>query len=135
MSARQILSERQIRFVTRPRIARLASVRADGSPHVAPVWYRFEDGAFLILTDRGSQKHRNVERDPRVVLCIDDDRPPYHTVVVRGRAAVGEPPDESWREAMAIHYLGEEAGRRYVRENPNPDNVLLRIVAERVIGW
>jgi len=135
MSARQSLSERQVRFVSRPRIARLASVRADGSPHVAPVWYRYEDGAFLVLTDRGSQKHRNVERDPRVVLCVDDERPPYHTVIVRGRASIGEPPGEAWREAMAVHYLGEEAGRRYVRENPEPDNVLLRIVPERVTGW
>jgi PPOX class probable F420-dependent enzyme len=110
-------------------------VRADGSPHIAPVWYRFEDGAFLVLTESGSQKHRNVQRDPRVEFCIDDDRPPYHTVIVRGRATVAKAPGEAWREALAVHYLGEEAGRRYVSENPDTDNIMLRIVPEKVVGW
>jgi hypothetical protein len=128
------LSDRQRRFVETPRVAVLATVGRDGAPHTAPVWYRYEDGAFMVLTDRGSQKHRNIERDARVELCIDDKTPPYHTVIVRGTATVHEPPPEAWREAMAIHYLGEEAGRRYVREN-RPDNVLLRIVPQRIIGW
>ena len=130
-----LFSQRQLRFISEPRIGRLATVRRDGSPHIAPVWYRFEDGAFLVLTERGSQKHRNVEREPRVAFCIDDERPPYHTVIVRGRVAVAEAPGEAWREALAIHYLGDEAGRRYASENPDTDNVMLRIVPEKVVGW
>lgn len=130
-----LFSERQRRFISEARIGRLATVRRDGSPHIAPVWYRFEDGAFLVLTERGSQKHRNVEREPRVAFCIDDERPPYHTVIVRGLVAVVEAPGEAWREALAIHYLGEEAGRRYARENPDTNNVMLRIVPEKVVGW
>ncbi|MBF6600529.1 MAG: PPOX class F420-dependent oxidoreductase [Dehalococcoidia bacterium] len=134
MSSEQ-LSDRQRRFVEEPRIARLATVGRDGAPHIAPVWYRFADGAFLVLTDRGTQKHRNIERDPRVELCIDDERPPYHTVIVRGRASVEPAPGEAWRLALAIHYLGEEAGRRYVEANASPHGVLLRIPPERVRGW
>ncbi|HET6614749.1 MAG TPA: pyridoxamine 5'-phosphate oxidase family protein, partial [Dehalococcoidia bacterium] len=38
------LDERQRRFVAKARIATLATVRADGSPHITPVWYRYEDG-------------------------------------------------------------------------------------------
>ena len=129
------LSERQVRFVEKPRIARLGTIAPDGAPHIAPVWYRFEDGAFLVLTDRGSQKHRNIERDPRVVLCIDDDRPPYHTVLVRGRAAVEPSPGPAWRLALAVHYLGDEAGRRYVEQNDSPNGLLLRISAEKLGGW
>ena len=129
------LSERQQRFVEKARIARLGTVGSDGGPHIAPVWYRFEDGAFLVLTDRGSQKHRNIERDPRVTLCIDDDRPPYHTVLVHGHAAVEPSPGPDWRLALAVHYLGDEAGRRYVEQNDSPNGVLLRISAEKVSGW
>lgn len=129
------LSDRQRRFVEKPRIARLATVGRDGAPHIAPVWYRVEDGAFLVLTDRGTQKHRNIERDPRVELCIDDERPPYHTVLVRGRARAEPAPGEAWRLSLAVRYLGEEAGRRYVEANASPHGVLLRIVPERVIGW
>jgi PPOX class probable F420-dependent enzyme len=129
------IPDRQRRFLEEPRIARLATTRPDGSPHVAPVWYRFEDGCFLILTDRGSAKHRNIERDSRAVLCIDDGTPPYHTVLVRGRVVVEAPRDAAWRLALATHYLGQERGRRYVEGTPAGDAVLLRLVPERVTGW
>jgi len=133
--AKGLFSSRQLKFIETPRIGRLATVRADGSPHVAPIWFRFEGGEFLILTERGSQKHKNVERDPRVLLCIDDERPPYHTVLVRGHASAHEAPGHAWREELAIHYLGDEAGRRYIAENPDADDVMLRIEAEQVSGW
>lgn len=129
------LSERQQRFVEKARIARLGTIGPGGAPHIAPVWYRFEDGTFAVLTDRGSQKHRNIERDPRVVLCIDDDRPPYHTVLVRGTARVEPVPGPAWRLALAVHYLGDEAGRRYVEQNDSPNGLLLRISAQKLGGW
>ena len=131
----QTLDGRQRRFVEKPRIARLATVGRDGAPLVTPVWYAFDDGAFLVLTDAGSQKHRNVERDPRVELCIDDERPPYHTVLVRGRATVEPARGPEWRLSLAVRYLGEAGGLRYVTENPPRAEVLLRITPERVRGW
>ena len=130
-----IFDARQLRFVDRPRIARLGTANRDGTPHIAPVWYKFDAGDFLVLTERGSQKHKNIERDPRVTLCIDDERPPYHTVLVRARVAVEEAPGREWREALAISYLGEESGRRYIAENMHPNDVMLRIVAEKATGW
>lgn len=129
------LSETQIRFVEKPRIGRLGTTRRDGAPHVAPVWYRYEDGDFLVLTDKGSQKHRNIEHDDRVVFCIDDDRPPYHTVLVGGRARMEAEPGPAWRLALAVHYLGEDGGRRYIEQSGNSNGVLLRIVVESVAGW
>ena len=130
-----LLTERQRKFVTEPRIGRLGTTNRNGTAHIAPVWYRFEDGAFLVLTERGSRKHRNIERDPRAAFCIDDERPPYHTVLVVGRVTIEEAPGREWREALAIHYLGDEAGRRYVAENEHPNNITLRIVPEKVTGW
>jgi PPOX class probable F420-dependent enzyme len=129
------LDDRQTRFVEKPRIARLATIGRDGAPLVTPVWYALEDGDFLVLTDAGSQKHRNIERDPRVELCIDDERPPYHTVLVRGRAAIEPERGPEWRLALAVRYLGEDGGRRYVSENPPRAEVLLRITPERLRGW
>jgi PPOX class probable F420-dependent enzyme len=131
-----VLDERQKRFVAKARIATLATVRRDGSPHITPVWFRYEDGTFAVSVDRGSVKHRNVARDPRVELCIDDrERPPFHTVIVRGRASVEDAPPAEWRLALAVHYLGEGAGRRYVEMNDAPDSVLLRITPEKIVGW
>ncbi|MEX2224941.1 MAG: PPOX class F420-dependent oxidoreductase [Dehalococcoidia bacterium] len=132
----ELLDERQLRFVAKARIATLATVRAEGSPHITPVWYRYEDGDFVVSVDRGSVKHRNVARDPRVELCIDDrERPPFHTVIVRGRASVEGTPSAAWRRALAVHYLGEERGRRYIEMSDAPDSVLLRIKPEKIVGW
>ncbi len=131
----EMFSAQQLRFLEKPRIGRLATVRADGRPHIAPIWFQFDMGEFLILTERGSQKHKNIERDPRVELCIDDERAPYHTVIVRGHAAVEEAPEREWREQLAIHYLGDEGGRRYIAENMHGNDIMLRIVPEKVRGW
>jgi len=130
------LDERQERFVAKARIATLATVGRGGGPHITPVWFRYEGGIFVVAIDRGSQKQRNVERDPRVALCIDDrERPPYHTVIVHGRADIAPAPSKEWRLALAVHYLGEELGRRYVETRDNPDGVVLRITPERIVGW
>jgi PPOX class probable F420-dependent enzyme len=133
--ASSIFNERQLRFVDAARIGRLGTANRDGTPHIAPVWYKFDAGVFLVLTERGSQKHKNIERDPRVAFCIDDERAPYHTVLVRARVTVEEAPGREWREALAISYLGEENGRRYIAGNMHPNDVMLRIVPEKVSGW
>jgi PPOX class probable F420-dependent enzyme len=130
------LTPAQLKHVLKPYIATLATLRADGSPHMAPVWFRYEGGVFKVLTDRGSQKHVNITRDPRVELCIDDrERPPYHTVIVRGRARVEESPGAAWRAALAVHYLGEERGKRYVEQTPDDNGIMVVIEPERFVGW
>lgn len=129
------LTDRQVRFIQKPRIARLGTINHDGSPHIAPVWYRYEGGELRILTDRSSRKHRNIERDPRVTVCIDDETPPYHTVLITGRAIVVDAPGAEWRLALAVHYLGEERGRRYTEQNDGEGGIMLRISPEKVTGW
>jgi PPOX class probable F420-dependent enzyme len=133
-----MLTDKQLKHVEKPYIATLATVRSGGSPHTAPVWYRYEDSAFLVLTERASQKARNIARDPRVELCIDDrERVPYHTVIVRGRASLEPYPGDEWRLALAVRYLGEAGGRRYVDSVAvnAQDEVLIRIAPEKIVGW
>lgn len=132
-----MLTPIQIKHVQKPYIATLATVRADGSPHTAPIWYRYDDGAFWFLTEGSSQKARNIARDPRVELCIDDrERPPFHTVIVRGAATRLPYPGAAYRLALAVRYLGEERGRQYVDTTPvGADEVLFRIDPERIAGW
>ncbi len=131
-----ILNDQQLKHVRKPYIATLATLRKDGSPHTAPVWYRYENGAFFVLTDEGSQKHKNVMRDARVELCIDDrERAPFHTVIVHGRATVLPHPGAEWRLALAVHYLGDERGRGYVESEGDGGGVMIRIDPEKIVGW
>jgi PPOX class probable F420-dependent enzyme len=127
----------QRKHVEKPYIATLATVRPDGSPHTAPVWYRYIDGVFYVLTERSSRKAQNIAHDPRVELCIDDrERAPYHSVIVRGRAAIEPYPGDAWRLALAERYLGAAGARRYTEDMPpTGDEILLRIEPEQIAGW
>ena len=87
-------------FVTAgTRTVKWATIRRDGRPHVVSAWFVLEDDDLLITTGFTSVKGRAVLRDPRVGLCIDDDRPPYAFVMIAGRANVSTDPDEVLRAA------------------------------------
>jgi len=53
------------------RIATLTTYSEDGLPHVTAVWYLYEDGAIYIATDTNTSKGKNLQRDPRMAICIE----------------------------------------------------------------
>ena len=119
-------------FLRQPNVAALSSVRPDGRPHVTPVWYEFSGGEFTVSTFRSAQKLKNVARKGFASLCIYTQELPYRLVIVEGTARVGSPVDNVWRERVASRYLGEAAGRRYVRDTADWDVVAIHI---RPIKW
>jgi PPOX class probable F420-dependent enzyme len=102
------------RFLKGRRIAVLGTVGADGTPLLTPIWYLYRGGQILMRTDKQSVKARNIERDPRVSVCVQDERPPYASVTVYGKGAV-EPAREGLGDAMAKHYLGAVGAAGYRR--------------------
>jgi len=75
------------------RTAVLATVRADGRPHAAPIWFDLDDKALVFTTGESTVKGRNMRRDPRVSLCIDEEESPFHFVVIEGTSELtaGDP--------------------------------------------
>ncbi|HZS78069.1 MAG TPA: pyridoxamine 5'-phosphate oxidase family protein [Ktedonobacteraceae bacterium] len=65
------------------RTAQVAAVRADGRPHVAPVWFYLDGDALIFTTGETTVKGRNIARDGRVCICVDDERPPFAYVQSR----------------------------------------------------
>lgn len=114
-------SSEVVDFLRGPHIAALATVRADGRPHVTPVWYEYDGAEFVVSTFRSSQKLRNVSRRGFASLCIYSQELPYRQVIVEGTARVGGPLDNVWRQRVATRYLGEAAGRAYVRDSADWD--------------
>jgi PPOX class probable F420-dependent enzyme len=60
-------------FLAEKRVGRLATQRADGWPHVTPIWYAWEGGRFLLTLGNSRRHLRNIAGDPHVTLCVDDD--------------------------------------------------------------
>ena len=71
-------------MLARARTAVLATVRADGRPHAAPIWFDLEGDTLVFTTGESTMKGRNMRRDSRVSLCVDEEEPPFHFVVIEG---------------------------------------------------
>jgi PPOX class probable F420-dependent enzyme len=72
-----------------PHTGKLAAARADGRPHVAPVWFVLEPGgSVLITTSQDSVKGRNLRHAGRAALCVDEEAPPYAFVLIEGRVGL-----------------------------------------------
>jgi PPOX class probable F420-dependent enzyme len=129
----RVSEEEREAFLNEPNVAVLASVGARGRAHAAPIWYLYEEGVFIINTDRGSQKHRNIERNPEVTLVVDRRTPPYYAVMAQGRAEIGPPFADEARLRLAVRYLGEELGRRFVESVPGGGSLSIRLRPRKFI--
>ena len=134
----QAMSPDQYRafLLERPRTAKLATVRADGRPHVAPIWFDLDGDALVFTTWHTTVKAANLRRDPRVSLCIDDDTPPYAFVIIEGTAAISEDPAElrHWATNIAGRYMGSDQAEAFGRRNGVPGELLVRVTPNHVVA-
>lgn len=123
-------------FLTTPvRTAKLATVRTDGRPHVAPIWIALDDDDTVVFTTgAGTVKGRNILAEPRVTLCVDDERPPFAFVVIEGTAEVSEDPATmlAWATRIGGRYMGEDRAEQYGRRNAVAGELLVRVSPTRV---
>ena len=92
--------------------AHVATVAADGSPQVSPVWVDFEDGAALFNTRAGTRKERNLRRHPLVALAVSDVGDPYRYVELRGPAELSDDTDLADIDRLCKKYTGRPFPRR-----------------------
>ncbi|MCC5474253.1 PPOX class F420-dependent oxidoreductase [Streptomyces sp. NPDC059680] len=118
------------------RTGKLSTVRADGSPHVAPIWFLLDGDELVFNTGKETVKGRNLARDGRVALCVDDDRPPFHFVVLNGRARLSENLEEvrHWATRIAARYMGEDRAEDYGARNGVPGELLVRVPVDQVVA-
>ncbi|MCX5408851.1 PPOX class F420-dependent oxidoreductase [Streptomyces sp. NBC_00335] len=124
-------------FVSRStRTGKLSTVREDGSPHIAPIWFVLDGDSFVFNTGKDTVKGRNLARDGRVALCVDDDRPPFSYVVLQGRAEISEDLDAMlpWSTRIGARYMGADQGEAFGRRNAVPGELLVRVHIDKVIS-
>jgi PPOX class probable F420-dependent enzyme len=95
------------------RTGKLGFVAADGRPLVAPIWFVVDGDDLLFNTGSATAKGRAIARDPRLVICVDSEVPPFGFVQVQGVAETSEDPDELIRSATEIggRYMGPTGPR------------------------
>jgi len=120
-----------------PRTGKLATVRKDGRPHVAPIWVDLDDdGSIVFTTHAESLKGKSIRRDSRVCLCVDDERPPFSFVIVEGKVDISEDLDELllWATRIGGRYMGAENADAYGRRNAVPGELLVRLHPTHVVA-
>jgi PPOX class probable F420-dependent enzyme len=113
--------------------AQVATLRADGSVHVAPVWVDVQDGRPVLNTAEGRAWPRNLERDPRVTVTVQNLENPYEYVTIRGKVAerTHEGAD-AHIDAMAKKYLDQDS---YPFRQPGEQRVIIRVEPEHVFAY
>jgi PPOX class probable F420-dependent enzyme len=132
MSGLAMSREAEDEFLFAGRILRLATINEDGTPHLAPLWYLYENGKIYIHTGAKSVKTKNIQRDGNVSMCVDVGEFLYDikNVKLRGKAKVVD--DETLAKAMAeqlyVKYFGSAAhpqAKEYLSKEA--DNIVIEI--------
>ncbi len=131
-------------FVRAARTIILCSVGREGVPHPMPMWFGVEpDGAIVMTTFSKSQKVRNLERDPRVSLLVEDgeDYAKLRGVVYYGRAEL----DPALQAVIDVLELvttrsgaapaADRDALRKALERTASKRVAIRVRPERIVSW
>ncbi len=107
-------------FLQASRHAIVGTNRRDGPPQLSPVWYLYEERRIYISVLVASAKYRNLQRDPRISLCIDGGHPDARAVMIYGCAELIVA-DSPWREEIRRRIIGryfdsDEEARRFREE-------------------
>ncbi|HEX2132613.1 MAG TPA: PPOX class F420-dependent oxidoreductase [Actinophytocola sp.] len=122
------------------RTGKLATVRANGAPHVAPVWFLVDETAdgdhVVFTTGADTVKGRSLRRDPRFALCVDREEPPYSFLVLHAEAEVSEDLADMlvWATRLGVRYMGHERAEEYGRRNAVPGELLVRGRITKVVA-
>jgi len=114
----------------------LATTRADGSPHAAPVWFTLDGDDVIFTTGADTVKGGNLTRDGRAVIVVDESTPPFDFVMVQGRVELSEDMDEllRWATVLGARYMGADVAEAFGRRNAVPGELLVRLRPSKIIA-
>lgn len=145
MAGRELLAmteDEVTTFLDEGRRAQVATINADGSPHLVPLTYVVLDGHLTLWTDHGSRKIANLRRDPRLTCLVEqgDGFADFRAVQLTGRAALVDDPEASLRVGVALfgRYSPPGADPEQVRAaaaDLAPARVAVVVTPERVVSW
>lgn len=124
-----------LQFPVRPGI--LATTRSDGRPHVAPVWYDIDEGTVVFNTGTETVKGRNLRRDGRASLCVQDDQRPYAFVTLTGATTWSDhlPEVRRWAGRIGGRYMGLDRADEFGERNGVPGELLIRLSPDNVVAY
>ncbi len=127
------LSEKARALLQERRFAVLGTINKDGSPQLTTMWYLLDGDVILMNTKAGRTKERNMRRDPRISVCIEDG---YSYVTISDTVEMVDDPQVAQRDIyrLAVRYNGEEEARRQMEGQFSKETrVTLHLKLEHII--
>jgi PPOX class probable F420-dependent enzyme len=122
------------RFLSQTYFATVATINPDGLPHQTVVWYELQGETVMMNTRRGRVKDRNLRRDPRLSICVENG---YQAVTITGTAELID--DQTVAQAdilrLAERYDGHEAAQRQAERFGREQRVTVRVPIEKVTPY
>jgi hypothetical protein len=101
------------------------------APIMTPVWYSYRPGGTVnLVTESGSRKAAAIIAQGRFSFCVQQEETPCKYVTVEGPALI-EKSELADRLEITTRYLGDEEGRAFVTNNPDIDDIVIRMTPDR----
>jgi PPOX class probable F420-dependent enzyme len=128
--------ERRAFLLAGTRTGVLSTVRPDGRPHAAPIWFVLDGDTVVFTTWHDTVKGRNLRRTGVAALTVDDGAPPYSFVSITGTVEISEDVDEllPWATRLGARYMGADQAEAIGRRNAVAGELLVRLVPDRIVA-
>ncbi|MDH5432251.1 MAG: PPOX class F420-dependent oxidoreductase [Nitrosopumilus sp.] len=118
------------------KTGKISSIRKNGLPHIAPIWFVWEDEKIYFTTLSATIKAKNITNNPNVSFCADEQAPPYSFVIIEGKASITQDYKGLllWTTKIASRYMGEENSERIGKRNCVEGELLVEITPTKILG-
>jgi PPOX class probable F420-dependent enzyme len=124
------IPEKYADLLEKPAFGNLGTLMKDGSPQVTPVWVDYDGKHVRINSALGRVKDKNIRRDPRVSISLQDPANPYRYLEIRGRVVeITQNGADAHIDKLSQKYLGKPV---YPFRQPGEVRVLYKIEPEKV---
>ncbi|GLY26328.1 PPOX class F420-dependent oxidoreductase [Micromonospora sp. NBRC 101691] len=118
------LTADDIALLNESQLAHVATIEADGTPHVTPVWVDTDGEHVIFNTAKGRVKHRNMERNPVVAISVSDRTNDYRTLWIKGTVELTTEGADEHIDRMAKKYLDKDT---YPFRKPGEERVIVKV--------
>ena|SRR5258708_38649344 len=127
-------NEQRTFLLTDTRTGKLATVRKDGRPHIAPIWFDLDGNTLVFNTGETTVKGNNIRRDARVSLCVDDQTPPFSFIIIEGITELIDDPTalRYWAARIGGRYMGANRAEEYGKRNGVEGELLVRVTPTKI---
>lgn len=128
----KMTSDEREQYLAGVHVGVIAVERADRAPLAVPIWYGYRPGGEVLLwTESESVKHKLIRGAGRFAITAQDEQPPYKYVTTEGEVTGIGPAQEADVRAIAVRYLGEEAGAMFAEQNLTQTSIIIRMRPQR----